>query len=660
MAGFLKKILDICVSSALLGTTILTSVLVSSPHHIAAQTLESIQEERSAFKNNPQIKLGGSLEQIAINSELNKIYVTDLESNTVAVINSNSGNITNIPVGVHPTAIAINPFSHKVYVANKLSDTVSVINGFSDKKELNDVPVGYGPSAIVINPFSNKVYVLTPNSDSVSIINGTSDKVEANVPVGSSPTAIDIGPLPITDVLNKVYVTNSDSNTVSVINGTDQVEANVPVEATPTAVAASQLLPLNKVYVTNSDSNTVSVINATNDKVEATVHVGQAPAAIAFNSKNISSNTKVYVVNKVDDTVSVIQSDMNGTDIKEPNDIAIGPHPASVGILPPPPTNIVAGINKVYVANSGSNTISVIDVTNDKKELNDIRVGIAPTTMVFNRITGILYVLNSNTVSAIKASDDKVAAGITFNVSPGNSGNIVCNNANYPTNTYLYVEAGTECYAKANRDFEFSSWVQNLGHNSTITLNTTAFSDSPWDSLRRLFGATDKSTTFDINAFGTFTANFKPLPPPVPPEYWASLFTVVATAIIGSLLIPAVFGWFKSKRQSSRLNSYHREINLFGKGNTERLNKSYIMITNGYSEGKINNEQYTNLKTEISILYEEIYKKRIDSSVGNVVTLDKIKDDIEDAYAKGKLIEQHYKLLIERISNSPHDQQSAA
>ena len=33
---------------------------------------------------------------------------------------------------------------------------------------------------------------------------------------------------------------------------------------------------------------------------------------------------------------------------------------------------------------------------------------------------------------------------------------------------------------------------------------------------------------------GSFTANFKALPPPIPPEYVATLFTVVATAFIGS------------------------------------------------------------------------------------------------------------------------------
>ncbi len=130
-------------------------------------------------------------------------------------------------------------------------------------------------------------------------------------------------------------------------------------------------------------------------------------------------------------------------------------------------------------------------------------------------------------------------------------------------------------------------------------------------------GAKDTSATFEVNRFGSFTANFKHLPPSVPPEFWPSLLTIVATALIGSLLIPAGIGWFKAKRQTSRLKSYHRELDL-RKGNIEQLNTSYNKLVDAYSEGKINNEQYTNLKTEISVLYEKIYKKKIDSSNSNL------------------------------------------
>jgi hypothetical protein len=62
------------------------------------------------------------------------------------------------------------------------------------------------------------------------------------------------------------------------------------------------------------------------------------------------------------------------------------------------------------------------------------------------------------------------------------------------------------------------------------------------------------------------------------------------------------------------------------------------------------------LKNEISVLYEEVHRNRIDSLNGitdrdNGRLLYKIKNDIEDAYAKGKISDQHYNLLNKRIES---------
>ena len=42
----------------------------------------------------------------------------------------------------------------------------------------------------------------------------------------------------------------------------------------------------------------------------------------------------------------------------------------------------------------------------------------------------------------------------------------------------------------------------------------------------------------------------------------------------------------------------------------------------------------------------------------NGVVLDKVKDEINDSYAKGKISEQHYKLLNEKLSDNKNNQQS--
>ncbi len=94
----------------------------------------------------------------------------------------------------------------------------------------------------------------------------------------------------------------------------------------------------------------------------------------------------------------------------------------------------------------------------------------------------MVYVSNteSNSVSTIDGSTDKVVAGITFNVNPATSGHITCNNEKeFPLNLYLYVGLGTKCIAQSNKGFVFSSWVENLGHMSSQTLNvSTAKSDA--------------------------------------------------------------------------------------------------------------------------------------------------------------------------------------
>ena len=65
---------------------------------------------------------------------------------------------------------------------------------------------------------------------------------------------------------------------------------------------------------------------------------------------------------------------------------------------------------------------------------------------------------------------------------------------------------------------------------------------------------------------------------------------------------------------------------------------------------------YESLVNNISILYQEIFKKEIDSLNSLTNNEDKIKlfnnirSDIQDAYSKDKINEKHYTLLKEKIA----------
>jgi hypothetical protein len=137
----------------------------------------------------------------------------------------------------------------------------------------------------------------------------------------------------------------------------------------------------------------------------------------------------------------------------------------------------------------------------------------------------------------------------------------------------------------------------------------------------------------------------------------ASLFTVVVTAIVGSLLIPAAIGWIKSRKQTSRLNSFHQQMaDVYGDGkvdenDVDQLNTLNKNISDSYSAGKITSDQYTSLKNEVSAAYQKIFKKRIESLTdSDTEAVNKIKNDIEDAYSDRKITELDYNLLNGKIS----------
>jgi len=132
---------------------------------------------------------------------------------------------------------------------------------------------------------------------------------------------------------------------------------------------------------------------------------------------------------------------------------------------------------------------------------------------------------------------NKVVAKVMFKTEPFNAGYIECgeNKLKAPIAQQIYIWSGSECTAKPYQGFEFLSWEENLGGNSTQLVNATtppSIVDSILDFLH--INPDKPEAKLSITKFGNFTANFRALPPPIPPEYVAMLIGVVATAFIGT------------------------------------------------------------------------------------------------------------------------------
>jgi YVTN family beta-propeller protein len=574
---------------------IIMSVVLLAYNNVDAQTFQSITQQRKLLEGGPQITVGDGAVDIAINGLTNKIYVANMRSNSVSVIDSNSGSMKTIRVGVEPGPIAIDDIANKVYVANIGSNSISVIDGYDDSK-IKDIPVE-DPTGLVYNGgVYDKIFV--SNSDSISVIDTHNDSKVQDIPVRDThidPYSIifqEITSLDQTTSIHKIYV-RGDDDLVYVINATHNGNTAYStvtsykilhvIKSSPVWDFMLEIVPGDypNIYAINKKSvsqiDTKSDIVTRNIKIDRVI-VGASNKYYINPSYGLSEPTShIYIVSAsssdVNATVSVINGDTgdhygNITVGKDARDIVAGAGKYSIG----------EGAGKYYVVNLGSNTISVINSTTDTKE-RDIPVGKIPSVIGANGLTHMIYVLNqgSNSVSVIDPSSDKVQAGVKFNIDPSNSGKIICNNSVYPTGIYLYVDAGLNCTAQPNNGFLFNTWTVNLptSRNSSIPL--------------------DSSGNLTINRYGTFTVNFKPT---FPPEYWSLIITIIVTTIIG-WSIPTIASWVKAETQRKHLRECVDQIGKLDKSGIEDKMKGY------YVQGKISEDHRQFLKDKISEYYEE-------------------------------------------------------
>jgi hypothetical protein len=75
----------------------------------------------------------------------------------------------------------------------------------------------------------------------------------------------------------------------------------------------------------------------------------------------------------------------------------------------------------------------------------------------------------------------------------------------------FYIYPGLECTAKSYQSFEFLSWQENLGGNSSQMISIVPPPSIVDYILDFFYVNPDKpQATLNITKFGSFTANFKP------------------------------------------------------------------------------------------------------------------------------------------------------
>lgn len=566
------------------------------------QTLESINEKYHT--TNPQLEIGLEPNEVKVDKFLNKVYVANERSNSISILDSNVGTLKEIFINTIPHDVEENDKIHHVYISGKSpSETISIIDGRTDEL-LQNIPLEQELTDIEVNEKESKLYLA--GKGGIRLIDD----------IGSNSLSID---------LVKKY----------------------DVEANYTKIAVDE--EAEKVYVINQYPPELLIFD--NDlKLLGNISIPDKnePLDIEVNEKDHS----VYIITEKNFYKQNNDTTMTGIElINAPRTLEVNEN-----------SNVVYLLSKhnLYSLNEKTNKLSNINIS---EPLSNIEV---------NENSNIVYLTSedSDSLFTIHGPKHKIAVGITFNVFPLNAGRIICGEEKieYPINQYFYEEPGMICNAKANSGFEFVNWNENIDSNTTRPLKPCVEdSKNPFDPLMTPIQKTwqiyndTAETSFCINQYGTFTANFRELPAPLPIEYWIPIYGLIISTIIGAS-IPSIILWARTKRDIKKSIIHLKKLKtIYEEGrrdevDLESLNKLKDEISDSFSKGKISQFHYSNLKEEISILYHEIFMKKIDSldddKGANLSSKLKLIREIKDAFSKGKITELHYNMLMNKVSET--------
>jgi len=205
---------------------------------------------------------------IRLNTLTNRGYVAIHGAGGVAALNTGLDTLlTFVPTGGGAFGLAVNHNINRIYVTNRDARTISVVNGATNLVvETVPVPFNGSPFVAVVNLNNNRLYVTYdpdvpydgPNRVAVyqTSLSGTGEAI-ADIGVGGGAE----GGIAFNNVNNHVYVTNRFSNSVTVIRADNSIAATVNGGnfAEPFGVGVNP--NTNRVYVGNQARDSITVFS---------------------------------------------------------------------------------------------------------------------------------------------------------------------------------------------------------------------------------------------------------------------------------------------------------------------------------------------------------------------------------------------------------------
>jgi len=201
---------------------------------------------------------------------------------------------------------------------------------------------------------------------------------------GSNPMGITVSP-------TKVYVANQLSNSVSVIDRANPTATPVTINvvAAPRAIALSS--DGTRAYVAGNGG--VSVINLATNQLITTVATSAGDSYGIAVTPTVNGQHRVYVTNSTTNTVRVIDANITANTYTAGASVTVGSGPRGIAVSPDG--------SRAYVTNWTSNSVSVLDTSTATPALvgSPIAVGTNPVGVVVSPNGARVYVSNYGSAS---------------------------------------------------------------------------------------------------------------------------------------------------------------------------------------------------------------------------------------------------------------------
>lgn len=178
------------------------------------------------------------------------------------------------------------------------------------------------------------------------------------------------------------------------------------IKAEPQKLSPQSVL----LYVANRGSNYISVIDRFENRVVAIIGVEEDPTGLVLSREQ----EKLYVLNSQSSSISIIDTTQDF--VRDRIQLISGIEPIEMAMIP---DNNNRNNGQLYIANRGSNNVTVVD-TNLKLQITSVRVGNEPLGITANPDRQEVYVANSgsNSISIINSLTNTVTSTIIVDYKP--------------------------------------------------------------------------------------------------------------------------------------------------------------------------------------------------------------------------------------------------